>query len=255
MHLGPVLPLMRRYSQSGYGGVVLTAVGLVPSAPLLVPELAGATTAESDGIRAAVLTAGQLLAADSDHWTILCAGDSATSVALSGTFRGFGADVAVSLVPADGDEPDVLMPLPVLIGAWLRTQLAPGIEADARLVAPDTDCRVVGTELFNELESSDRRESLLVVADGSTMLTARAPGAFHSDAPAFQQKLDTAIERGDWDTVVVLDPNDFERFGAGPGRAPLQVMAAVLSEMKANRSEGEYCAPLGVGYHVRTWLR
>jgi hypothetical protein len=216
---------MRRYYSSRYGGGVLTAVGLIPGAPVLLPELSGSSPSEVDAV---------------------------------GTFRGYGADVAVSLTSTASGAPDVRMPLPLLIGAWVRTQAAPRTDARAVLVSPDTsptEANRRGLSLFEELESSANREGLLVVADGSTMLTARAPGAFHADAPEFQRKLDLAIEEGDWHKIDALDPAVCAEFGAGPGRAPLQVMSAVLAKLNAKTNAGEYFAPFGVGYHVRTWTR
>ncbi len=244
MHLGPLLPLMRRYSSSRYGGGVLTAVGLIPSAPLLVPELSGNGSPDVDEVRKAALRVGYELA-DAAHWTIVGAGQQPNSD--RGTFRGFGADVVVSLTAASTDQPDVRMALPFLVGAWLRTVTAPNLDSTPLNASRSVD----GHALFDRLEASSRHEAVLFVADGSTMLTARAPGAFDADAPAFQHELDTAIESGSWTTLIA---DEFDRFGAGPSRPTFEVLGAVLSHATWHTT-GQCLAPFGVGYHFRTWSR
>ncbi|MCE5290350.1 MAG: hypothetical protein LLG14_14080 [Nocardiaceae bacterium] len=220
---------------------MLTAVGLVPSAPLLVPELSGAGNPDVDAVRAATAEVGRVLATQADRWTVLSSVESTSS---KGTFRGFGADVRVSLKPGDLSNADPEMPLPLLIAAWLRTQTAPNTEVRPYLLGS-------ATELFTALDESADREALLVVADGSTMLTPKAPGAFHPDAPAFEEKLDTAIEVGDWATVLELD--GWDEFGAGESRPLFQFLAEVLAAMRPTETRGTHAAPFGVGYLMRTW--
>lgn len=242
MLLRPVLPFDATLPPPGYGDGVLTAVGLVPGAPLLVPELSGAGNPDVDAVRAATVEVGRVLATLADRWTILSLVESRSS---KGTFRGFGADVEVSLQPEDFSDADPEMPLPLLIAAWLRTQTAPAIHARPAVVG-------TGLELFTALDESPDREALLVVADGSTMLTPKAPGAFHPDAPAFEEKLETAIEIGDWATVLELE--GWDEFGAGESRRLFQVMAGVLAAMRPTETRGTHAAPFGVGYLMRTWV-
>jgi hypothetical protein len=106
--------------------------------------------------------------------------------------------------------------------------------------------------LFQALDTTTRREALLVVADGSTMLTPKAPGAFHPDAPEFQERLDAAVESGDW--AAILELEGWERFGATESRTPFRVLAAVLEAMEPAETRGTHAAPFGVGYLMRTWV-
>ena len=77
----------------------MSAIAIVPCAPVLVPELSGAAGAELADLRAAVLAAAAVLPR---RWIAIGAGgadgvlspDRANSV---GTFAGFGADVRVQI--------------------------------------------------------------------------------------------------------------------------------------------------------------
>ena len=82
----------------GYFGAVLSAIAIVPSAPLLVPELSGAAAAEIVDLTAAVLEAAALLPS---HWIVVGTGaaDAIWAPTVVGTFAGFGVDVRVGLSP------------------------------------------------------------------------------------------------------------------------------------------------------------
>jgi len=155
---------------------VFSIAALVPSPPVLVPELCGGRSevaetgpaAEVARVRAAALAAAGELAGVG-RWTVVGvdtdgAGQPAAALPAvspvpvgvdhdsaavapspvrelgpetAGTFRGFGADVTVALSPAAPTaEPDPCAPLPVLIAAWLRGRIAPGATASALLIAP-----------------------------------------------------------------------------------------------------------------------
>ncbi|MGB3485101.1 MAG: hypothetical protein WBB07_23125, partial [Mycobacterium sp.] len=107
---------------------MLVAVAIVPSAPVLVPELAGAA-AEVTELREAVLSAAAALP---DRWIAVGVDnrDTVWGPPAAGTFAGYGVDVGVALSP----HPDrsAQLPLSALITGWIRGQVRPGGRAEVR---------------------------------------------------------------------------------------------------------------------------
>ncbi len=102
---------------------MLSAIGIVPSAPVLVPELAGAAAAELADLGAAVIAAASLLP---KSWIAVGTGraDDVVRPTDVGTFAGFGADVRVGLAPQDGD--GVAVPVELPLCATYRLGTGPG---------------------------------------------------------------------------------------------------------------------------------
>jgi hypothetical protein len=116
--------------------VVLSAIAIVPSAPVLVPELVGAAAAELADLRHAVIAAAGALP---EQWVAIGVGpaDEFVGPASAGTFAGYGADVAVGLSP--GADAFGELPLCALITAWVRSEVRPGARADVRVLARGLD--------------------------------------------------------------------------------------------------------------------
>lgn len=252
----------------GYGYDVFSIAALVPSPPMLVPELCGrpgASGSDPDDpitvLRAAALDAAATLAASADRWTVLGVGahDQNFPATTRGTFRGFGADVVVGLGPA-GEEPgpaDAQLPLPVLVAGWLREQVAPGISVRARLLAADSapsECARAGAALRAELDADPAPHAVLVVADGAATLTVTAPGYLDERAAPVQQALDTALRSGSRSGLAVLDPALCAELLLD-GRAAYQVLGGLFAADPADpRVRTLYQgAPYGVGYDVSVW--
>lgn len=239
--------------------VVFTAAALVPSPPALVPELNGIDAAATEELRQAAVAAAARLADAAAVWTVIGVGDTHRTLSADtvGSFAAFGVDVRVALSDTADGGADSVLPLPALIAGWLRGQVAPAAVADVRIVARDTSpvaCAEIGAELRRELDADARPRGLLVVGDGSTMLTQKAPGSFDPRAPEFQAEIDVALAAGDCDAVEQFDPVVCEEFGA-TGRAAWQVLAAVFDsvDQHPNATTLYSAAPFGVGYHVGTW--
>ncbi|OYD69663.1 hypothetical protein BDB13_3234 [Rhodococcus sp. OK302] len=241
---------------------VFTAAALVPSPPLLVPQLSG-DSAPSAEVRAAVVGVARELAALSTHW--IAVGVDAASVAGDvsrscvgrgefGTFAGFGADVRTKL-DADASGPvNRELPLAALVAGWLRSQVEREVHIDLHLVSADAtadECRAVGVKLRAQLDDGDEPVGLLVLADGASTLTPKAPGSFDDRAPAVQAVIDAALGKGDREALLRLDPNLCSEIGAS-GRAAWQVLSAVFTEQPVASVEYN-SAPFGVGYHVGMW--
>ncbi|MFI9404360.1 hypothetical protein [Nocardia sp. NPDC052316] len=237
---------------------------LVPSPPILVPELCGGVTSAVPGhagdpravLRAAVLAAATALARVSDRWTVLGTGaaDQVFGPETVGTFRGFGADVRVALSATAAAEPDAQLPLPVLIAGWLREQVAPAAEAEVRIVAADTPehrCVELGAKLRAELNGSAGQHGVLVVADGAATLSLQAPGYLDERAAAVQDELDRALAAGDRGALRSLDPALCAELVLS-GRAAYQMLAG-LFETDPMVETLYSDAPFGVGYQVSLW--
>ncbi|HEY5148876.1 MAG TPA: hypothetical protein VIJ23_03465, partial [Mycobacterium sp.] len=82
---------------------MLTAIALTPSAPVLVPELAGTAAVEVATFRDAAVAAAAGLP---DRWIAIGVGaaDATFGPDTRGTFAGYGVDVPVALGPEPPDE-------------------------------------------------------------------------------------------------------------------------------------------------------
>ncbi len=210
-------------------------------------------------LRSAVLDIVRAFAAVTGDWTVVGvgAGDRTFGPETVGTFRGFGVDVRVGLSRAAvaGTRPaDAELPLAVLIGGWLRGQVAPDAVAEARIVpadAPAEHCQETGAKLRAELDGDDEARGVLVVADGAATLSVKAPGYLDERARPVQDRLDHALSAGDRAALRALDPGLCSELGLA-GRPAYQVLAGLFGADPL--VETRYCdAPFGVGYHVSLW--
>lgn len=232
---------------------MLTAVAFVPTPPLLVPELAGAAAAETEDLRIACGHAVQLLAETAGSWTAIGTDrlDAVLSCDAHGSWSSFGADIRVALGPHSASGADAELPLPALIAGWLRGQQAPNAAIRLRLYGPHTPasrCRALGRAL-----ATDEPTALLVLGDGCTTLTEKAPGAFDARAAALQRRIDTALSGADGAALAALEAGLCAELGVS-GRVAWQVAVAAAGEGWRGRSLYEG-APFGVGYQVATWQR
>ncbi|KAA0023348.1 class III extradiol dioxygenase subunit B-like domain-containing protein [Antrihabitans cavernicola] len=239
---------------------MFTAAALVPSPPVLVPELNGADATATAELRDAALAVVTRLADSASVWTVL--GTGATEQTISsdavGSFAGFGVDVPVSLSPDPASTPDLELPLAALVAGWLRGRVAPHAVVDVRIFARDSSpmaCADAGARLRRDLDADPQPHGLLVIADGANTLTPKAPGSFDPRSPEFQNELDEALAAGDCAAIAQLDPVVCEEFGAF-GRAAWQVLASVFDSVddKPDATTLYSSAPFGVGYHVGLWM-
>lgn len=241
--------------------LVFRAAALVPSPPLLVPELMGAGAAETADLRAAAVSATTHLTSMVDRW-IAVGVDLTFSTfgeATVGTLRGFGVDVVVSLSggAADQTAADPDLPLAVLIAGWLRGAAAPDDAVEVRTIPADASpewCAEFGEELRREFDTSAESWGVLVLADGANTLTPKAPGSFDERAEEVQRRIDDALAAADVDALAGLEPDLCASLGVG-GRAAWQVLAALAGPDAKTTTELYRGAPFGVGYFVGTWSR
>ncbi|RFD25423.1 hypothetical protein MUBE_10110 [Mycobacterium uberis] len=230
---------------------MLSAIAIIPSAPVLVPELAGVAAAEVADLGAAVLVAAACLP---PHWIVVGTGytdDVVDPDGYLGTFAGFGADVRVRLSPqaSGGAELPVELPVCVLLAAWVRGQAQPYASAQVRVYCGDHDLDIAlarGRELRIEIDQAPDPIGVLVVADGATTLTSSAPGGYDPSAADDQLALDDALASGDVAALTRL-PRQI------PGRVAFQVLAGLVESGPRLAKELYRGAPYGVGYFAGVW--
>jgi hypothetical protein len=226
---------------------VLTAIALIPAAPVMVPELATGAAAELSDLRAAVFAAARELPA---RWITVGVGstDEVIPSDAVGTFGGYGVDVRVGL--AGGELADATrLPLCALITGWVRGQVSPGAHAEVRVYSQGLGVGVAlarGRALRAEVEGAAEAIGVLVVADGANTLTPPAPGGYDPDSAAVQMTLDDALGSGDVGALTELPA------GIG-GRVAYQVLAGLAEPAPSEARELFRGAPYGVGYFVGVW--
>ncbi|OBI40549.1 hypothetical protein A5707_09000 [Mycobacterium kyorinense] len=226
---------------------MLGAIAIVPSAPVLVPELAGAAGAEVADLRAAVIAAAAALP---PRWIAVGVGGGEGVIDASsvGTFAGFGAEVTVRLSPHGARDP-VALPLCALFTGWVREQAQPDAHADVQVYRPDLDvdaALAVGRRLRGEVEAANDPIGVLVVADGANTLTAAAPGGYRPDDVDVQRVLDDALAGGDVAALTRLPDHIV-------GRVAFQVLAGLAEPAPRSAKELYRGAPYGVGYFAGIW--
>lgn len=226
---------------------MLAAIALTPSAPLLVPELAGSAV-EAAQLRAACITAAGALP---DRWIAIGVGSEDGLFAdVCGTFAGYGADVPAALSPQARPAP-AGVPLCALIAGWLRGQSAPQAAVSVRVYRAELDSPAAlqcGRVLRAEIDRDPAPVGVLVVADGANTLTQSAPGGFDPEAGPEQDALDHAL--------AVADTVALARLGDGSvGAVAYRVLAGLAGSTAWSAEELYRGAPYGVGYFAGVWRR
>ncbi len=213
----------------------------MPSAPVLVPELAG-TAAEAAELRAAALTAARALPA---RWVVLGAGpDAVYGPESAGTFAGFGVDVAVRLSPTAQQPAD--LPLTALVAGWVRDQVAPDAEVRVHCCADPDAALATGRRVRTEIDQAGELTGVLLVADGANTLTPTAPGGHHPADVECQRAIDDALAGGDVTALTGLPPQVV-------GRAGFAALAGLARTAPRAVTQLYRDAPYGVGYFVGVW--
>lgn len=250
---------------------MLAALVFVPSAPLLVPDLAGPAASDTEPVRRAVLDAVAAVRDNGiDRWVALGAADAPTAgpvcEPVRGTFARFGVDVAVAtdtvtpmITGATGDTaPDGAsrrMSLSILIAGWLaeRMALGPLQVCSVGSTTPPAECVALGAGLSARLDEGTERVGVLVVGDGSTALTDKAPGGGRREsAVALNDTVVAALGAADTAALTALDQQQCDVEGVG-GRVAWQVSAGLVGDRSVRAALDFADAPFGVGYAVATW--
>jgi hypothetical protein len=224
---------------------VLSAIAIVPSAPVMVPELASSAAVELADLRAAVLAAAAALPA---RWIAIGVGpaDEVIGPQRAGTFAGYGVDLPVALAPGADDVGE--LPLCALVTGWLRGEANPQARAEVRVFSDDlgVDAALAdGRRVRTEVDQAGEPVGVLVVADGFHTLTPPAPGGYDPASIPMQADLDAALATGDTAALEHLPRTVV-------GRVAYQVLAGVVGKPRSAK-ELYRGAPYGVGYFAGIW--
>ncbi|OBI16606.1 hypothetical protein A5712_25580 [Mycobacterium sp. E2327] len=225
---------------------MLSAIAIVPAAPVLVPELAGAAAAEVADLTAAALAAAALLPS---RWVAIGTGptDEVVGPDCSGTFAGFGVDVPVRLSPQAARAAE--LPVCALLAGWVRGLARPEASVRVHVYRGDHDAGTAlahGRRLRAEIDRVPDPVGALVVADGANTLTPAAPGGHHPGDVEAQLALDDALADGDAAVLAQLPPQIL-------GRVAFGVLAGLAEPGPRSAKELYRGAPYGVGYFAGFW--
>ena len=222
---------------------MLVAAAVVPTPPLLVPEVAAGSADRDADLRAAVRDAvARVLAAEPDR--VVVVGEATHTGPLSGEpdWHRFGVR---------GQRPKRPLPLPHGIGAWVLRELGCALPVEHHGVAADTaayECAALGRDL-----AAGARTVLLACGDGTARRDEKAPGHFSPAAAGFDESVDAALRAGDPAGLLALEADQASDLWVG-GRTAWQVLAGA-AEGRPWDAEVSYAAePYGVHYVVATWL-
>jgi hypothetical protein len=238
---------------------------VVPHPPLLAGALTGPGAEPARPLRAACVAAVQgLLAAE--HPELVVVGPGTVTLRHSelawGTLAGFGVavDAPVRRVPLDRSDGDRRpeLPLSLTVGCHLVDQVR-AADRTVRLhpvevaAAGDAEaCRRLGATLAAEHPDA----GWLVVGDGTTRRTDRAPGAFDARAERYDAAVEAALAAGEPRQLLDLDAELAVALGVG-GLVAWQVLAGAWETIGSGRPASarvDYAAaPFGVGYVVARW--
>jgi hypothetical protein len=224
--------------------MAVVAAAFVPSAPILVPELAGGAVGELDALRAAADGAvAEVCSVGGGRLPVLVIGRGERATAedgsLAGTFQPWGVDVRV------GDrsgEPSYRLPLSLTVGAWWLDR------AEVSL-ARRTYQGVGPSDPVPQLASDC---VLLVVGDGSSTRTPKAPGSYDPRGESWDRALVAALRSGDPAALAHLDAVlacAVLADGVAAWHAAARLMAGRTYAADLRFDE----APYGVDYVVARW--
>ena len=225
---------------------MLVAAAVVPTPPLLVPEVAAGSASREGELRAAALAAVErVLAAQPDR--VVVVGEAPTVGPLQGEpdWHPYG-------VSLPRPRPVMRLPLAHGIGAWLLQQVGCGVPVEHLGVTADATAETCA-QLGRELAQDSRRTALLACGDGTARRDEKAPGHFSPAAADFDERVDAAVRAGDPAALLALDV-DLARELWVAGRPTWQVLAGAAEGRRWSAEVGYAAQPYGVHYIVGIWL-
>lgn len=226
---------------------MLIAAALVPTPPLLVPEVAAGSSSDDEPLREASDAAIEKVLAVAPEGVIVLGCAPVTGLTDGGwDWRGFG-------VALPDPAPARRLPLTLAIGGWLldRQPTPP----PRRYVGVTTelathDC----AELGRRYAASAERVAFVVCGDGTARRSEKAPGHYDPAAEPWDAAVTAALGAADTEALLRLDAGTANTLLAA-GRAPWQMLAGAASGGTWNADLTYVGAPYGVSYTVGTWLR
>lgn len=217
-------------------------VAFVPSAPLLVPALAGGSAALDDELREASRAAVAWAVAGQPGRVIVVAPVPVASVWPSDArwdFHGFGVARGER-----GDGPE--LPWQLGIGAWLLDDAEWAGTRGYVGIAPSDQTPI-------EPLGADREVAVIVVADGSACRTEKAPGYLDERAADFDAGIASRLATGDVAGLADVDGELASELLCS-GWSAWRWLAAALGDLEVSTAElVTHVAPYGVAYFVARW--
>ncbi|WP_151775252.1 class III extradiol dioxygenase subunit B-like domain-containing protein [Streptomyces abyssomicinicus] len=235
---------------------MLVAAAVCPCPPLLVPDVAQRAAPELDPLRAACDEAVRaLVEAAPDLVVVVGTGgrDVLHEAGSTGSFRGFGVPMDVTLGEGRGDAGPAVLPPPLAVGAWLLSRS--GWTGPVRGYEVSTHGRSTAAngEDGTNLAGSGERVGFLVMGDGSARRDVKAPGYLDERAAAVDAAIAKALANGDRDGFLLGDLDEtLARDLMISGRSPWQILSAAHEDDLDCRLLFDD-APYGVGYFVASW--
>ncbi|EDY42188.1 class III extradiol dioxygenase subunit B-like domain-containing protein [Streptomyces sp. SPB074] len=242
---------------------MLVAAAVCPCPPMLVPRIAAGAARELDALRAACGDALSVLAAARPDRLLVVGpvageGSARHGEGTRGGFHGFGVPVDVRLGRAErsvsaptADERQSL-PASLAVGAWLLENVAWAAAPVSGLAVGEENGAEECLALGASLGDPDERLAVLVLGDGSTTRTVKAPGYLDERAAPWDAVVAKALATADTEALAGLDPVTARALGCA-GRAPWQVLAGAARGRGLSGSLLLDEAPYGVGYFVAAW--
>ena len=209
------------------------SVAFLPHPPLLVPAVDASQVGEMVELRSAARAAVKELLA-SDPQRIVVVGRTSDPITLD---ESAGADFAPYGVSFSVGGADHVLELPHAVGAWLLD--------DAGWDGPRT--------YTDALAQGAGREAWLVMADGTTKRTEKAPGSFDARAEGLDAQVVEALASGDPARLAALDTDLALELGAVGVPTLVAVAGALTQQSPATALVRHDGAPLGVGSWVADW--
>lgn len=219
---------------------MIVTAALVPSAPLLVPELGGQDPLLPD-LRAAAARAVTALLDTGPDLVAVVGPAPATAVWPAHTPADFGPFLGRATTGRT-------LPLSLALGATLLRAAGYAGGTVLHAVAAGAPCDACAA-LGRSLAHAAGNVALLVVGDGSARRSLKAPGWFDERAEAFDAATERAVSSGDLGALLDVDPALAATLQAA-GRPAWQVLAGAAGDVPCRSDVGYADAPLGVGYLV-----
>jgi hypothetical protein len=221
--------------------MTISAIGFVPSAPLLVPQVAAGSAGQDADLRLSCLdVVSRALEADPDAVVAVASTRStgAWTESATASFAGFGVGAAAA-------DPDAALPWPLGVAAWLLDES--GWSGRRHYLGLGD-----GDDRSPDLPTIERAV-VIAVGDGSAARTERAPGHLDLRAEGFDDGIADALARGDAAALAGVDAELARELLCG-GLPTWRWVAAAVDQVPVAHAElVTHVAPYGVGYFVALW--
>lgn len=236
---------------------MITRIATVPGTPLLIPEVASGAAGELDDLRQAAIERVIWAAGDSGGIVVLAQDPSVTTTTrrdlperVSLAPLGLGAEVVAAsdgrstVRVSDGDDATSVS---VLVAAYLSA--AAGVVMTELWSIPTDPTRA------GDWRDIAAGEGVVVVADGSSTRTPKAPGSLVEGAVDFDDRLAASVRSVDvgyfTDVRRVDDAQRFGVHGLGAWAAAARLTGELPGEWAGQVDVT--CDPYGVFYLVAGW--